>query len=592
MDEKRIIFDDLVRCVIDGDATAEEFQDMVTMMRDDPVLQRRYCLQMQVHALLTCHKGQEWPEAGGQRTEAGRRKFWNGWKVAAAVAVLLGGIAVWRSVPLLSGVADCRLPIADSSVSPVTLIRQVNVRGLDLPSELPGMLRLSSGEAVVRLGSGVQLTVLGPASLEVRDVMQVRLERGRLLANVPRWATGFRVRTADLDVCDLGTVFSVSVDWPVCDVFVFKGRVRVNEAGRGEMGNETPGDVVGICEAGEGVRAEAGERPVKFAADWPAAKKLFAFVRDRAATEKPAVAFSAAAKIADLWVEGFLPREMARLEAQRLAAASAPKIPFRKTAWVRPSAPAASNAGAKNVSPRQEANNMNKTRSAVAVLAAAAATLGAGTSGAHSDPVPVGTSPVENRHWETVYTNEVDVAWRWATNAVSAQLSVSGMNGTALVTNVTRAVSNVLWRAFAPGSPDSEDVYDLTLTFYGSGDTVVGALTSRLAVVKGAFGKTAVDPDPDSKTWAKVKEHVVIPYDAGWAESTAAAPGSRLVIAKVGGAVQTNALADTGGYFGWKLKKSDWGYGAFNLALTFPGTVGEWDAALIRPMDGTMIRMQ
>ena len=163
---------------------------------------------------------------------------------------------------------------------------------------------------------------------------------------------------------------------------------------------------------------------------------------------------------------------------------------------------------------------------------------------------------------------------------------------TAFATNFTGVTSNVLWRAFSANAPSAEDVYNLTLTFYGSGDTVVGALTSRLAVVKGAFGKTAVDPDPNSKTWAKVKENVAVPYDAGWAEATSGATNSRLVIAKVGGAVRTNALADASGYFGWKIKHGDWGYGTFNLALTFPGMEGEWDATVTRPMDGTMIRMQ
>ena len=136
--------------------------------------------------------------------------------------------------------------------------------------------------------------------MQVHNVMEVTLEKGRLLADVPHWATGFLVRAADLEVYDLGTVFSVSVDFPVCDVFVFKGKVRVDEAGRGGIGNATAGEVVGICRAGEGVRAEAGERPVKFAADWPAAKKRFASVRDQTATEKPAVAVAFAEKIADL----------------------------------------------------------------------------------------------------------------------------------------------------------------------------------------------------------------------------------------------------------------------------------------------------
>jgi hypothetical protein len=589
MNDSLIVFDDLVRCVIEKEAVEEDFELLDEMMSDDPGLQDRYCRQMYVHALLTCQKGQAWPEAGDQRSEAGGRKFWDWWKVAAAAAVLLGGIAVWRSFSPISDfrplTSDLRSPIADlrppTSVSPVTLVNQSGVRGLDLPDALPGTVRLSAGEAVVRLGSGVRLTVLGPASLEVNNAMEVTLEKGRLLADVPHWATGFMVRTAALEVYDLGTVFSVSVDWPVSDVFVFKGRVRVNETGHGEIGNAASGEVVGICEAGEGVRAEAGERPVKFAADWPAAKKAFASVRDNAAAENPAAAFVFVEKIADLWTDAYLSRELSRVESRRSATASAPKIPFRKTAWVRPAASA-----------QQETSDM-KTTSAAAMLAAVTM-MGAGAAGAVSEPMTVNTSPVANRYWETVYTNEVTVSWRWAaTNAVSAELSVSGMGGEVLVTNVTRAVSNVLWRAFASVSPEAEDVYDLRLTFYNGSEAVVGVQTSRLAVVKSAFGKASVDPGLNDKTWDTVKDNVVIPYDAGWAAATDGAAGGRLVIAKSGGETQTNTLADAGGYFGWKIRKSGWGYGTFNLALTFPGTVtNAWDATLARPMDGTMIRMQ
>ena len=202
----------------------------------------------------------------------------------------------------------------------------------------------------------------------------------------------------------------------------------------------------------------------------------------------------------------------------------------------------------------------------------------------------VNTSPTENRLWETVFTNEVNVAWRWEDpKAVRAELSVSGMGGEVLATNVSCSVSNVLWRAFEQATPSAEDVYDLRLTFYDAGETVLGALTSRLAVVKGAFGKGTVDPDPAGAAWAKVRDNVVIPYNAGWAEATAGAADSRLVIAKVGGAVQTNALGDASGYYGWKVKRSDWGYGTFNLALTFPGTEGEWDATVNYLPNGTLI---
>jgi len=234
---------------------------------------------------------------------------------------------------------------------------------------------------------------------------------------------------------------------------------------------------------------------------------------------------------------------------------------------------------------------MNATRAA-AVLAAAA--LSAGTVSAVSEPVPVDAFPGrDNRHWITVRTNAVPLRWEWNTNAASARLAIAGMNGT-VVTDFPSATSNWVWTAFNSAVPPSEDVYALTLTFYGGGGAVVGAMTSRLAVVSGAFGQTSVDPSPGKgAAWNKVSENAVIPYDAGWTEATAAAASAQLVIAKAGGLVQTNTLADASGYYGWKTKTSVWGYGTFGLALSFPGTVtNEWDATLVRVPDGFMFSVK
>ena len=233
---------------------------------------------------------------------------------------------------------------------------------------------------------------------------------------------------------------------------------------------------------------------------------------------------------------------------------------------------------------------MRKTKAA-AVLAAAAIAGGAGMSPAGSVPVAVNTSPARNARWSAVYTNEVPLAWEWRTDAANAQLKIAGMNGT-LTADFPSATSNYLWRVSASSVAAAEDVYDLTLTFYGGG-AVVGAMTSRLAVVTGASGEAAVVPSPENVPWPKIKENAVIAYDAGWAEATAGAVTGQLVIAKAGGLAQTNALADASGYYGWKVKRSDWGYGTFNLALTFPGMgTNAWDATLVRVPEGFMFSVR
>jgi hypothetical protein len=233
-----------------------------------------------------------------------------------------------------------------------------------------------------------------------------------------------------------------------------------------------------------------------------------------------------------------------------------------------------------------------KTTSAAAILTAAVVTMSAPMVGAASEPVPLFVAPQLNRGWSTVFTNEIPLQWNWNTNAARAQLDIVGMNGS-VSTNFFELTTNWLWRAFASAAPAAEDVYALTLTFYSGAETVVGAQTSRLAVIQGAFGEASLDPGPSDRTWTRVRENSVIPYDAGWAEATASAKAGQLVIEKAGGLMQTNALSAASGFFGWKVKRSDWGYGTFDLALSFPETVTNvWDATLVRVPEGFMFSVK
>lgn len=224
---------------------------------------------------------------------------------------------------------------------------------------------------------------------------------------------------------------------------------------------------------------------------------------------------------------------------------------------------------------------------------AATAIILSGTAALSLDSAPVLVDAAyRNKHWSTLYTNAVPLTWDWNTNAASATLAISGMGGT-VSTNFATVTSNCLWRVSETAVPTAEDVYDLTLTFYAAGGAAVGALTSRLAVVTGAFGQTPVNPVVGSRSWSQVKSDVVIPYDVSWPEApTNATATTQFVIAKNGGAVETNTYANVAGYTGWKFVHSNWGYGTFGLTLSFPGSTNVWTAELTRPMDGTMIRMQ
>ena len=221
---------------------------------------------------------------------------------------------------------------------------------------------------------------------------------------------------------------------------------------------------------------------------------------------------------------------------------------------------------------------------------ACGAAVSAAQAAAVSASTVVDAAPC-SRHWTTLFTNEIPLRWNWVPGATRARLDVVGMAGTS-ATNFAVGASKALWRAAAEASPSAEDVQTLVLTCYGDGDAVVGALTARVATVTGAFGRSTVDAALDGAAWPKVKRDSVIPYDAAWASDTNAATDVRMTIAKTDGGAQTNVFADRAGYYGWKIVNGGWGYGTFDLCLSFSGTTNAWSATLTRPLDGTAVSVR
>lgn len=243
-------------------------------------------------------------EAWWQRQGFRKTGRWFALAASALVLVSLGVTAALLASRLGAAPGDAE----ESAVPSVRLVGQKNVKGLDVPGTLPGVLSLESGTVVVRLQTGVELTLIGPVKANVRDGMTVYLGEGQLLADVPHWATGFTVRTRDLEVNDLGTVFCVQVNKRASDVFVLKGSVQVNETGSWELDHKLPGADIGVCVAGEGVRTVKGEAPVRFETSGARAQKLFGEVGGDSPRLCPHRVFAAAREIADLWEDRYQPR--------------------------------------------------------------------------------------------------------------------------------------------------------------------------------------------------------------------------------------------------------------------------------------------
>jgi hypothetical protein len=105
--------------------------------------------------------------------------------------------------------------------------------GGTLPTEVgarlgAGRLRLAEGLARIAFDRGAEITLEGPADLELLSARRCVLKGGRLVAKVPPPAIGFTVETPTAVLEDLGTEFGVNVrDATTSDVQVFNGLVDV-----------------------------------------------------------------------------------------------------------------------------------------------------------------------------------------------------------------------------------------------------------------------------------------------------------------------------------------------------------------------------
>jgi hypothetical protein len=90
----------------------------------------------------------------------------------------------------------------------------------------PGRLDIESGTLTLRFRSGATVSLRGAALTRIESDMLVWLERGQATAQVPHWAKGFTIETADVEVIDLGTQFGVmALGDGMTDVVIFEGQV-------------------------------------------------------------------------------------------------------------------------------------------------------------------------------------------------------------------------------------------------------------------------------------------------------------------------------------------------------------------------------
>jgi len=287
-------FDQVVAAVCHGSATEAEMRDLNELLRSNAEARDQYLFQVEIHSRLasnpdvfaqfqdtTASLGLPALKVGSQRNvvplnpvrTAARRRLKVVLAVAACLVLIAGGFgALWFK----------RSENGATSAAVAMLTRTVDARwspkahSLRVGSALePGSLQLESGLAQVVFYSGARLVIEGPAELRLVSANEAFCVSGRVLAEVPTPARGFRLRTSQLIVVDLGTSFGINANHSRTEVDVFKGKVELQPGKAGEQS---------LAE-GQAALVQGSELPQLMAANPEAFAAMFDFQEHSLASE-------------------------------------------------------------------------------------------------------------------------------------------------------------------------------------------------------------------------------------------------------------------------------------------------------------------
>jgi hypothetical protein len=236
-------FNDAVAAVCHGNATEAEMRALNDLLRHNPHARDEYLIRVELHTRLASE-----PDLFSNRAEAAAdvdvgerrdpmapqpkapfasREWVPG--LALAACLILAALGVWNLWFRQSATG-----IGTTSTAIAMLARTVNAHWgqgtapLRVGSALePGWIRLESGLAQVVFYSGVRVVVEGPAELQLISPSEAICPVGRLLVEVPKPARGFRLKTDQLKVVDLGTEFGIDANHARTEVHVFQGTVEL-----------------------------------------------------------------------------------------------------------------------------------------------------------------------------------------------------------------------------------------------------------------------------------------------------------------------------------------------------------------------------
>jgi ferric-dicitrate binding protein FerR (iron transport regulator) len=266
-DADRLELNELCNALVDGVITDTQRARLEHWLATSDEARRFYVRAMALSASLIDYAGEMQSEAPDAPLEEARivrpaAWWWTLGSLAAAAAIVLafwlGGAGQRKDADEIASATQD----GEESIARLSGAKESRWSGTALQ---PGeelhrgqQIELASGFAEITFDCGAQVTLEGPASLDLHSAWDAVLRRGTLKASVPAEAIGFRVSNASVNVVDLGTEFSMVADENgATEVFVLKGAVEA--ASRDASGNEGRPVVLREKQARRFARAGASE---------------------------------------------------------------------------------------------------------------------------------------------------------------------------------------------------------------------------------------------------------------------------------------------------------------------------------------------
>lgn len=265
---------------LDGLLSPEESAALKADIVRDPELRAVYIERLWLHSTLKA-EGESLPGIFSACPAASDRVV-RRWPMAVLAAAAAACVTLVVSNLISANGTLERRPVA-------TLVQAENCKwgGSDLPTAVnsqlgAGTLALVEGIATLKFNSGATVTIEAPTKLEIKDAMHCRLIEGSLVADVPTPAHGFTIKTADLEVVDLGTKFGVTAGSAGnSQVRVFEGEVEIGGLASGERKRLTEGKGLHIGSGNTAVGQEPSRgQPMQREDGWTAISTAYGHGRD------------------------------------------------------------------------------------------------------------------------------------------------------------------------------------------------------------------------------------------------------------------------------------------------------------------------